>query len=278
MTGPRAQDPAYDYILQGVAGWMSVTGEPDGPPAKSGLSLVDYSGGLVAALAVLAGVHAARRDGTGMDCDVSLFDTAVSLLAYLGTWHLTGGFVPERMPLSAHPSLVPFQNFRTADGWIVVSCAKEKFWRRLCEVIGQPGLADDPRFRDFAARREHAEALRELLAKAFARQTSAHWLASLARAGVPGGPVHSVPQALRDPQTIARGLIVETDHPRFGRVRQLASPVRVGAETPPQRRAPARHEDAEAILTGLLGYDRARIAELAARGAFGPPSSPAARS
>lgn len=278
MTGPRAKDPAYDYILQGLAGWMSVTGEPGGPPAKSGLSLVDYSGGFVAALAVLAGVHAARRDGVGMDCDVSLFDTAVSLLSYLGTWHLTGGFVPQRTPLSAHPSLVPFQNFRTADGWIVVGCAKEKFWRRLTEVIGHPALAEDPRFRDFAARREHADALREILGKAFARQTSAHWLDALARAGIPSGPVSSVPDALRDPQTIARGLIVETDHPRFGRVRQLASPVRVGSEPPRQRRAPARHEDAEAILTGLLGYDRARIAALATEGAFGTPASPSARS
>jgi crotonobetainyl-CoA:carnitine CoA-transferase CaiB-like acyl-CoA transferase len=187
MTGPRARDPAYDYILQGLTGWMSVTGEPDGPPAKSGLSLVDYCGGFVAAIAVLAGVHAARRDGVGMDCDLSLFDTAVSLLTYLGTWHLTGGFVPRRMALSAHPSLVPFQNFRTADGWIVVGCAKEKFWRRLTEVIDRPTLADDPRFRDFAARRAHADALLEILGQAFARETSAHWIGCLTRAGVPCG-------------------------------------------------------------------------------------------
>jgi crotonobetainyl-CoA:carnitine CoA-transferase CaiB-like acyl-CoA transferase len=131
MTGPRRAEPAYDYILQGLCGWMSLTGEPDGPPAKSGLSLVDYSGGFVAALSMLAAIHAARRDGKGMDCDLSLFDVAISLLTYVGTWHLNRGFEPVRTAHSAHPSLVPFQNFQTSDGWIVVGCAKEKFWRRL---------------------------------------------------------------------------------------------------------------------------------------------------
>ncbi len=121
MTGPRQTEPGYDYILQGLAGWMSLTGEPDGPPTKSGLSLVDYSGGFVAAIALLIGLHAARRDGVGMDCDVSLFDTAMNLLSYPATWHMTAGFEPHRTARSAHPSVVPFQNFPTADGWIVVA-------------------------------------------------------------------------------------------------------------------------------------------------------------
>ena len=107
MTGPRSTEPGYDYILQGLAGWMSLTGEPDSPPAKSGLSLVDYSGGLVATIALLVGLHAARRDGVGMDCDVSLFDTAINLLSYPATWHMTAGFEPQRTSHSAHPSLVP---------------------------------------------------------------------------------------------------------------------------------------------------------------------------
>jgi crotonobetainyl-CoA:carnitine CoA-transferase CaiB-like acyl-CoA transferase len=274
MTGPRAPEPAYDYILQGLAGWMSLTGEPDGPPAKSGLSLVDYCGGFAAAIAVLAGVHAARRDGAGMDCDLSLFDTAVSLLTYVGTWHLTAGHVPERTPHSAHPSLIPFQSFPTADGWIVVACAKEKFWRRLAGVVGRPELADDPRFRDFATRREHAGALRRILAEAFGARPTADWVAALSGAGVPCGPVSGVREALRDPQTAARDLIVETAHPRFGTVRQLRSPVRVGETALPQRRAPARHEDAGAILGDLLGYAPARIDGLARQGAFGAREEP----
>jgi crotonobetainyl-CoA:carnitine CoA-transferase CaiB-like acyl-CoA transferase len=274
MTGPRRSEPAYDYLLQGLAGWMSLTGEPDGPPAKSGLSLVDYCGGFVGALAILAGVHAARRDGVGMDCDLALFDTAVSLLSYVGTWYLTAGIEPRRAPHSAHPSLVPFQNFRTADGWVVVACPKEKFWRRLCEAVGQPDLADDPRFADFAARHAHAGELRDLLGKVFAGATSGEWLERLAAGGVPCAPVHSVADALADPQTAARDLVLETAHPRFGTVRQLRSPVRVGDEPPPDRRAPRRHEDAEGLLAALLGYDHDRIASLAASGAFGalPPA------
>jgi crotonobetainyl-CoA:carnitine CoA-transferase CaiB-like acyl-CoA transferase len=275
MTGPRRSEPAYDYLLQGLAGWMSLTGEPDGPPTKSGLSLVDYCGGFVAALAVLAGVHAARRDGVGMDCDLALFDTAVSLLTYVGTWYLTTGVEPRRAPLSAHPSLVPFQNFQTADGWIVVACPKEKFWRRLCVAVEQPGLADDPRFASFAARLAHAGELRDLLGKTFAAAPAAEWLERLATAGVPCAPVQSVRDALADPQTGARELVLETAHPRFGTVRQLRSPVRVGAEPPPARRGPRRHEDGELLLAALVGYDRERIAALAGRGAFGPVPPPA---
>ena len=125
---------------------MDLTGEPDGPPTKSGLSLVDYSGGFVAAISLLAGLHAARRDGVGMDCDVSLYDTAMGMLTYPATWHLNAGFTPVRTRHSAHPSLVPFQAFEASDGWLVVGCAKEKFWARLAEVVGhpewaQPGLA-----------------------------------------------------------------------------------------------------------------------------------------
>ncbi|WP_027343185.1 CaiB/BaiF CoA transferase family protein [Hamadaea tsunoensis] len=266
MTGPRSAQPGYDYILQGIAGWMDLTGEPDGPPAKSGLSLVDYCGGLVAAIALLAGVHAARRDGVGLDCDLSLFDTAIGLLTYPATWHLSAGFTPVRTARSAHPSLVPFQVFPTADGWLVVGCAKEKFWRRLADVLDLP---DDPRYATFAGRREHAAELLAGLEERFLTGTSAQWLDLLTAAGVPCGPVNDVAAALADPHTAARGMIVETEHPRYGRVRQVASPVRVGGQAPEYRRAPRRNEDFAAITGDLLGYDSARIARLTGEGAFG---------
>jgi crotonobetainyl-CoA:carnitine CoA-transferase CaiB-like acyl-CoA transferase len=269
MTGPRAAEPGYDYILQGIAGWMSITGEPDGPPTKSGLSLVDYCGGLVAAISLLAGVHAARRDGVGMDCDVSLFDTALGMLTYPATWHLNGDFVPVRTRQSAHPSIVPFQNFRTADGWIVVVAAKEKFWQRLAAALDRPDLADDPRFATFEDRRVHASELLAILDERFAAGSTDHWIDVLADAGVPCGPVNDVAGALSDPQTAARSMIVETDHPRFGAVRQVASPVRVGDASPSHRRAPLLDEHAGDVLGGLLGYDAARIQELRRRGAFG---------
>ena len=138
MTGPRSQEPGYDYILQGLAGWMDLTGEPDGPPTKSGLSMVDYSCGLISTISLLVALHAARRDGVGMDCDVSLYDTAIGMLTYPAAWHLNAGFEPVRTHHSAHPSLVPFQAFEASDGWLIVGCAKEKFWQRLTVVIERP--------------------------------------------------------------------------------------------------------------------------------------------
>ncbi|WP_064076096.1 CaiB/BaiF CoA transferase family protein [Prescottella equi] len=269
MTGPRAKEPGYDYILQGLAGWMSLTGDPDGPPTKSGLSLVDFSGGFVAALSLLSGLHAAKRDGIGGDCDVSLYDTAMSLLTYPATWHMNTGFEPVRTKNSAHPSLVPFQAFEARDGWLIVGCAKEKFWQRLVVAIGRPELADDPRFTDFTQRGTHKDELLAILEQVFASNTVAHWLSLLGPAGVPSGPINDVAQAMAEPHTLARDLIVETTHPVYDTVRQLASPVRFGAQRPEYRRAPSRNEHFNEILSGELGYDAERISQLTAQGAFG---------
>ena len=268
-TGPRAGEGGYDYVMQGRAGWMSLTGEPGGPPTKSGLSLVDLSGGYVAAIAVLAGLWRARRDGVGCDCDVSLFETALAELMYVGTWVASRGFQPRRMAQSAHPSLVPFQNFPTADGWIVVAAPKQSLWRRLCEALGRPELADDPRFVDFAARDANRGMLAALLNDAFRGRTSAEWLELLERAGVPCGPVNDVAAALADPQTAARGGVVGYRHPRLGDVRQVATPLRLSGDPPPVRRAPFRGEHTEQVLTDVCGYTPERIAELRAAGAFG---------
>ena len=269
MTGPRAAEGGYDYMMQGLAGWMALTGEPGGPPTKAGLSLVDLSGGYVAAIAVLAGLWRARRDGVGCDCDVSLFETALAELMYVGTWAATKGYAPPRRANSAHPSIVPFQNFPTADGWIVVACPKPKFWEKLCEAIGRPELRDDPRFADFAARDANRDALLPILEAAFAERTSAAWLALLAEHGIPSSAVNEVAEALADPQAVARGAIVELEHPRFGTVREIATPLRVGEEERPLRRAPARGEHTEKVLLGLCGYTVERIAELGEAGTFG---------
>lgn len=275
MTGPRSAEPGYDYVLQGMAGWMDLTGEPDGPPTKSGLSVVDYSGGLVAAVSILAALHAARRDGMGADCDVSLFDTAVSMLTYPAAWALNSDFEPTRTHHSAHPSLVPFQAFPSVDGWIVVACPKEKFWRRLTAAIGAPELADDPRYASFDARRTHAESLLPVLEAAFATRPTQDWLDALRAVGVPCGPVNSVREALADPHTVAREMLVHTEHPHFGRLLQVSTAARVGDERPDGRRAPRRNEDAEAVLTSLLGYTAEQTAAYDARGAFGMPSAAA---
>ena len=264
MTGPRSAEPGYDYVLQGIAGWMDLTGEPSGPPTKSGLSLVDYSGGLVAAISMLAAVHAARRDGVGSDCDLSLFDTALSMLTYPAIWALNGDFVPTRTHNSAHPSLVPFQAFEASDGWIVIACPKEKFWKRLATTIGRPELGTAELYATFTARRENAGTLLPVLDAVFATRPALDWLTELRAAGVPCGPVNTVSEALADPQTEARGMIVETEHPRFGIVRQVRSAVRVGDTTPEYRRAPLLNEDFDYVLRDVLNYDAERIAQFAA--------------
>ena len=274
MTGPRSKEPGYDYVLQALAGWMDLTGDPEGPPTKSGLSMVDYSGGFVAAISLLAGIHAARRDGVGMDCDVSLYDTAMGLLTYPATWHLNAGFTPVRTRHSAHPSLVPFQAFEAKDGWMVVGCAKEKFWQRLCVVIERPEWADDPAFATFADRDRNRDVLLPLLEDIFATKTVEEWVEPLRAASVPTARINDVAAALTEPHTIARDLLVETEHPRYGTVRQVASPVRVGSEPPTYRRAPLRNEDAGRILGEMLGYDAATVADLGDRGAFGDVVAP----
>ncbi len=274
MTGPRVKEPGYDYILQGLAGWMDVTGEPDGPPTKSGLSMVDYSGGMVAALSLLGGIHAARRDGVGMDCDVSLYDTAISLLTYPATWALNAGFVPTRTPLSSHPSLVPFQLFETKDSWVVVGCAKEKFWQRLAVVVGRPEWAEPGGgYATFAERGGRREELVAELSEIFRARTTDEWLGELYAASIPCGPVNSVAEALDEPHTKERGLVVETQHPRYGRVRMPRTAVNAGPVTGTDRRAPQRNEDFSYVVGELLGYDAERVAGLVGSGAFGDPAA-----
>jgi crotonobetainyl-CoA:carnitine CoA-transferase CaiB-like acyl-CoA transferase len=269
MTGPRAAEAGYDYIMQAMAGWMSLTGDPDGPPTKSGLSLVDLSGGYVSAIALLGGLWRARRDGVGCDCDISLYETALHELMYLATWTASAGYVPRRMPESAHPSIVPFQAFETADGWITVACAKQKFWERLCGALGRQELLEDPRYSDFAARNSNRDELLSVLRADFLGRSTEEWLRVLSQAGVPHGPVYEVAEALEDHQAQARGDVVEVEHPQLGAVRQVASPLRVSGEPNPLERAPFRGEHTEEVLREVCGYSSELIAELRAQGTFG---------
>ena len=158
-TGPDARLPGYDALIQAESGWASLTGSPDGPPTKSGLSLADYIAGLTAVLGLMVALFDARRTGQGRDVDTNLYDSALAMLSYPATWFLSSGFVSERHALSAHPSVVPFQFFATADGYVAIATPKEKFFRTLVERMGLPELAGDPRFADFEGRRHHREVL-----------------------------------------------------------------------------------------------------------------------
>ena len=272
QTGPRVAQGAYDYTMQGLAGWQSVTGEPDGPPVKSGLSLVDYCGGYVAAIAILAGVLRARREGVGADVDLSLFEVALAQLTYLSTWVASRDYEPVRRPNSAHQSVVPFQNVPTSDGWIVVACPKQSLWVRLCEALERPDLATGERSATFAARSENRdEVLAELFA-IFRTRTTAEWLALLEGAGIPVAPVNDVATALADPQVAARGALAEFEHPVLGTVRQVASPLRIDGEVPPVTRGAFRGEHTAEVLRELCGYSVDQVDRLAACGALGEES------
>ena len=269
MTGPRAGEGGYDYTVQGLTGWMQLTGGPDQPPTKSGLSLVDFCGGYVAAIATLAGVWQARRDGRGCDADLSLFETALAQLTYIGTWVASKDFEPRRMPDSAHQTMVPFQAFPTADGWIMIACPKQKLWELFCDAIGAPELTSDPRFADFAGRDRNRDVLVPKLEEILRRRPTAEWLVQMALHGVPSGPVNDVQAAFDDPQAVARGDVVEYEHPTLGVVRGPASPFRLAGAAPPATRGPMLGEHTRELLGEVCGYGEERIRRLAAAGVFG---------
>jgi len=271
MTGPRAREGGYDYTVQGLAGWMQLTGGPDQPPTKSGLSLVDFCGGYVLAISTLAGVWQARRDGHGCDADLSLYETALAQLTYIGAWVASQGFEPRRMADSAHQTMVPFQAFATADGWIMIACPKQRLWEKLCVAIGRPELSGDPRFADFAARDRNRDVLVPLLGEILAGRPTAEWLEQLAAHGVPSGPVNDVQAAFADPQAAARGDVVEYEHPTLGVVRGPASPFRLSGGAPPAARGPRLGEHTHEVLRDLCGYDEERLSDLMAAGVFGTP-------
>jgi len=191
---------------------------------------------------------------------------------YVGTFAATKGYVQPRRRNSAHPSIVPFQNFRATDGWIVIGGAKQTFWERLCEVMGEPELATDPRFATMAARDEHRDELLPILDELFARRTVDEWLSVLVPAGVPAAKVNTVLEALEEPQAVARGAVVEHEHPALGTVRTLRSALRVSGPELASTRGPFRGEHTEEVLSELCGYAPERIDELAQAGVFGEAS------
>ncbi len=259
-TGPRASWPGFDYLMQAEAGYLSLTGEPDGPPARCGLSIVDLMTGLGLAYAMLAALTAARATGVGRDIDISLFDLALFNVGYPATWYLNEGVVQERLPRSAHPSLTPCQLYTTADGWIFLMCNKEKFWPNLCRALDKSEWADDPRFRRFKDRLDNRDTVNRLLDEELAKRTTAEWLEIFAGT-VPAAPINDVAQALENPFVTEHGRIQTLTLPGYGDFRMLAPPVKTEGVEPPANPAPALGADTDAILRDL-GYDDARLDEL----------------
>jgi crotonobetainyl-CoA:carnitine CoA-transferase CaiB-like acyl-CoA transferase len=235
----RAAWPGYDYLMQAEAGFMLMTGEPDGPPVRCGLSIIDFHTGTQLATALLAGVIGAMRTGQGCDVDVSLFDTTLHQLSYPATWYLNEGLETARLPRGAHPSIAPSQLVKTADGWLMVMCQTPKFWTLFCALTGLEALAEDPRFATIKDRRAHLEALTAALDARLQTRSTAAWLGLLA-GQVPVAPVYSLAQALDNPFVSETAMTDEIDHPdaKSGRLKLLASPFKVNGKRPLGERGP----------------------------------------
>lgn len=260
----RSTWPGYDYLMQAEAGYMHLTGEPDGPPTRMGLSMVDYMTGVTTALALTAGLVGALRDGQGRDVDVSLFDVALHQLTYPATWYLNGGHETRRMPASAHPSTVPCQTFATSDGWIFVMCMTEKFWQLLLAEIDDPALSGDTRFATVAERSRHREPLLALLGEQFPRRSTAAWMAALA-GKLPIAPVCALGEALDNPYLERVGMLQHTPHPHAPDMRVLSNPIKLDGQRLAGKVCPPLGADSDAVLAGL-GYGQDDIAGLRARG------------
>lgn len=259
----RARWPGYDYLMQAEGGFMSVTGEPGTPPARFGLSVVDFMTGTMMAAGLLAALLGAQKTGIGRNVDVDLMSAALHQTTYPALWYLNEGDVTSRMPRSGHPSVVPSQMFKTADGWIFVMAQLAKFWDVLVDRLDRPDLAADPRFRTIADRWDNRDVLTALLDEIFMGQPTAHWL-QLLQGAMPVAPVHDLAEALDNPFLAEMRMIDAVDHPDR-RIRILSNPLRLDEERLPNRAAPLLGADSEAILAGA-GFTVAEIADLRAGG------------
>lgn len=262
----RARWPGYDYLMQAEAGYLSLTGEPDGPPTRMGLSMVDFITGTITAIGLLAALIEAKDTRRGRDVDVDLLSAALHQLSYPAVWYLNEGDVTGRTPRSAHPSVTPSQMFRTADGWIFVMAQLPKFWTVLCERIDRPDLADDPRFATPAARLQNRGALTGILDGVFSTAPTARWL-ELLQGHMPVAPVYGIDQALDNPFIQATRMLDQVAHPDRPGLRVLANPIRLDGERLPNRAAPLLGADTDAVLAEA-GLDEDEIARLRASGAI----------
>ena len=264
--GPYRDYPAFDLTVQAMAGAMSITGEPSRPPVKMGVPIGDLGGGVFGAYGIVAALYERERTGRGTHVDISMFDVQLSFLNYHAQYYLTSGVNPEPVG-SAHPNTVPYQAFRTKDGYIVVAIlGAERFWPPFCEAIGLAHLGRDARFRTNAQRLEQKASLVPILEARLAERTTAEWMEALTKAEVPCAPVNRVGEALASPQTVARKMLVQVPHPcGEGTIPVVGNPVKMaGHEGAPIGPPPLLGQHTEEVLRDLLGYDPAAIAELRA--------------
>jgi crotonobetainyl-CoA:carnitine CoA-transferase CaiB-like acyl-CoA transferase len=266
QTGPYRHRPGYDFMIQGIGGLMSITGEPDqhpgGGPMKVGVAVADVFTGLYATIAILGALSHRDRTGTGQHIDLALLDTQVAVLANQAMNYLVTGVAPQRLG-NAHPNIVPYQVFAASDGHIIVAVGNENQYARLCEVIGRPDLVSDERFATNAARVNNRDDLIAALREIFLSRTMRQWLDALEGAGVPCGPINTIADVFADPQVQARGMRLDLPHPALGSVPSVANPIKYSATPLCYRSAPPMlGADTDEILRNILGIAPAEIARM----------------
>ncbi|WP_423378846.1 CaiB/BaiF CoA transferase family protein [Burkholderia sp. LMG 32019] len=272
QTGPYAHRAGYDFIVQGIGGFMSITGERDGEPGggpqKAGVAIADLATGLYSTIAVLAALTHRDRTGEGQYIDMALLDVQVALLANMNTNFLASGKPPVRWG-NAHPNIVPYQTFQTSDGWIIAAVGNDGQFRKFVEAGGRPELADDERFATNPSRVRHRDTLVPILAEMVKARGKADWIDVLEAAGVPCGPINDLDEVFDNEQVVARGMQVSLPHPSGADAKLVRNPIRMSATPPEARTAPpllgAQTDD---VLRDMLGYDDAKIAALRAKQAI----------
>lgn len=264
QDSPYAHRPAYDVIVQGMAGTLSITGEEGGPPVRVGYSIGDIGGGVFTAMGILAALHERAKSAEGQRVDVSMLDSQIAFLENAFARFLATGEEPRRIG-TRHPVMTPFQAFPTKDGYMVLAAARDQFWEKFCKAVEREDLLKDERFQNLPSRNRHQKALEHILSEITRGRTTAEWVAEMEKNDIPCAPINTVGKMAKDPHTLKRQMITEVRHPRAGALKVVGSPIKL-SRTPVQfnRASPDLGEHTEEILKEILGYSDPEIAELRA--------------
>ena len=263
--GPAKDKSAFDLVVQAYSGHVDITGPADGDPARVGIPIADIAGGIYSCISVLAALVGRGLHGNGQHADVAMLDTLVSLLSYDALDHLNSGRKLTRLG-TAHAHMVPWQAFRTSDGYVVVAARDEKFWQNLCDAIDRPDLKDDPRSANNSQRVANREYVVGILSAVFLTKSNVEWLAILDEYDIPNAPVNDMEQVFTDPQVLARGMVGTYKHPTLGEIRYPPTPIKWSDWESPNQPAPMLGQHTVEVLTGRLGLDESEVKSLVDEG------------
>ena len=260
-NGPYKDEPGYDYIIQAMAGLMSITGEKNGQPVKVGVAIADVLTGMNTAIAILAALYERNRSGIGQEIDIALFDSQIAALVNVASNYLVSGKVPGRLG-NEHPNIVPYQVFPTADMEMVVAVGNDQQFAKFAEVLGMPELAENEKFVTNSSRVAHREELAAIISERMKQKNADEWMKALRKAGIPNGPINDLGRLFADPQVAARQMVVEVDHPTAKKVKLVGSPLKFSRTPVSIRRHPPLYGEHTEEVLRELGLSDEEIAEL----------------